>query len=594
MAYADLYSDAAIYFPLNNDYTYSTIGTLNSGLSSTYTGTPTFVADAPTGLGSTHSFKLNGYAAATNVRPPRYVFNNMANQSDDANIKGKTVTFWYKQTTPSSGTSLGSSAVVLYSNNTVNAGHFDTSYINQGTYNARVNTGTDRSFDFRVPETNTTNASQTNPNYRASGDKLDLDLWHHVAIIIREVDDQNIIEKTIFVDGAFIVNQFNSNSGTSGRTQTLPFFTSGSTDFYIFNHIQDTLTTNGNKYIAHYGVWNKPLTIQQIREQAWYGHSNEDYTSLVLSDSPSYLAVFDNTSKSNDHTVYGATSWGTFDDSPSGIQVNQAAFANKKGWLFPSTSTAVNNYTQTTDADMMDGVSAGVQSGEYSIEFWFKQSAKPTANKNIIQTNPNYAASYFEHFINANGQILGYHSIPTAPDPTSSWSRSLSTSQMQYPGSTSGQQFLNLVPVAAGGNGWADNEWHHAAITFSVTDFYWNATTYALTFFVDGGLASTLLIPNTYGWPAIGQSSFLQLGHASTSTTLGNTSLAHLAFYPRRLTKKEINEHFVAGKDYIAGLDVRYYDGSNWIASSGQKVWDGTAWIDWDASYWNGTSWVAL
>ena len=591
MAYADLYSDAAIYFPLNNDYTYSTTGTLNSGLSSTYTGTPTFVADAPTGLGSTHSFKLNGYAAATNVRPPRYVFNNMANQSDDANIKGKTVTFWYKQTTPSSGTSLGSSAVVLYSNNTANAAHFDTSFINQGTYNARVNTGTDRSFDFRVPEVNTTNGSSGNPSYRASGDKLDLDLWHHVAIIIREVDDQNIIEKAIFVDGAFIVNQFNSNSGTSGRTQTLPFFTSGSTDFYIFNHIQDTLTTNGNKYIAHYGVWNKPLTIQQIREQAWYGHSNEDYTSLVLSDGPSYLAVFDNTSKSNDHTVYGATSWGTFDDSPSGIQIDQAGFANKKGWLFPSTSTAVNNYTQTTDADMMNGVSAGVQSGEYSIEFWFKQSAKPTANKNIIHTNANYAASYFEHFINGNGQILGYHSIPAS---TLGWNRSLSTSQMQYPGSTSGQQFLNLVPVAAGGNGWADNEWHHAAITFSITDFYWNATNYALTFFVDGGLAALIAIPNTYGWPAIGQSSYLQLGHASTSTTLGNTSLAHLAFYPRRLTKKEINEHFVAGKDYIAGLDVRYYDGSNWIASSGQKVWDGTAWIDWDASYWNGTSWVAL
>lgn len=590
MAYADLYSDAAIYFPLNNDYTYSTTGT---GTATLYTGTPTFVADSPTGLGSTHSFKINGYGTATTARPPRYAFTGLANQSVDANIKGKTVTFWYKQTTPSSGTSLGSS--IMFYENTYNS-LTDFTQINQGTYNARINTGTDRSFDFRVPEINTTSGATSSPTYRASGDKLDLDLWHHVAIIFREIDDQNFIEKAIYVDGSIIVNQWNSNTGTSGRTQNLPFFTANSTTFNAFVSMADTSTTNGNKYLAHYGVWNRPLTKEEIRQQAWYGHSSEDYTSLVLSDGPTYLAVFDNTSKSTDHTVYGATSWGTFDDSPSGIQVNQTAFANKKGWLFPSTSTAVNNYTLATDADMMDGGSALVQSGEYSIEFWFKQSAKPTANKNIIQTNPNYTQSYFEHFINSSGQILGYHAIPASTGPTYSWNRSLSTSQTPYPTSSGGQQFLSTVPFEPGGNGWADGNWHHVAITFSVTDTWWNATSYAVTFFVDGGLAALIAIPTTYGWPSAGMNdwSYLQLGNGGTATTLGDTSIAHLAFYPRRLTKKEINEHFVAGKDYIPGLDVRYYDGSNWIASSGQKVWDGTAWIDWDASYWNGTSWVAL
>jgi hypothetical protein len=587
MAYADLYSDAAIYFPLNNDYTYSTTGT---GTSTLYTGTPTFVADSPTGLGSTHSFKINGYATATTARPPRYAFTGLANQSSDANIKGKTITFWYKQTTPSSGTALGSS-ITLY-DNTYNS-LADTTILNQGTYNARVNTGTDRSFDFRVPEINTTTSATGNPTYRASGDKLDLDLWHHVAIIFREIDDQNFIEKAIYVDGSMIVNQWNANTGTNGRTQNLPFFTANSTTFNAFTSLADTSTTNGNKYLAHYGVWNRPLTKEEIRQQAWYGHSSEDYTTLVLSDSPTYLAVFDNTSKSNDHTVYGATSWGALDDSASGIQINQAAFANKKGWLLPSTSTAVNNYTRMTDADMMDGMSTLIQSGEYSIEFWFKQSAKPTGTKNIVSTeNLNYSNGYFEHFINASGQVLGYHSVPTGVGTSN---RSLLTSQTPYPTSSGGQQFLSTVPFEAGGNGWGDGNWHHAAITLSITDTWWNATTYAVTLFIDGGLAGLLAIPNTWGWTTgIGDLTYFQIGNAGTSTTLGDTSIAHLAFYPRRLTKKEINEHFVAGKDYIAGLDVRYYDGSNWIASSGQKVWDGTAWVDWDASYWNGTSWVAL
>lgn len=586
MAYQDLYSDAALYFSLNNSSSYSTIGTNTAG--SLTNGV--FVADAPSGIGSTHSLRLNGYTAGS--APTQYSFTGFANQETDANIKGKTITFWYKQSTPSGGLVTGSTSLGaqlnLYSNTYTTQN--DTTWINQGTYNKGIGTGTDRSFDFRVPEINTSTSAVSSATYRASGDKLDFDIWHHVAIVFREVDNQNLVEKAIYVDGCSIVYQF-----LTGRAMHLSHFTANSTTFNAFSTLNDAGATVGSKYMAHYAVWNRALSKEEIRQQAWYSHTDEDYTSLVLSDSPTYLAVFNNSNKSTDHTIYGATSWDVFDDSPAGISVNQTSFANQKGWLFPSTSTAVNNYTRTTDADMMNGLNTLLKSGEYSIEFWFKQSVKPSGNKDIVTTqmlSTDYQNGIFDYYITNTGQIQGYNSFMTGVGTVGALN--LNAQILQIPLSTGGQNLLTLCAHEPGGNGWADGLWHHVVFSFSITDGWWTSNTYTLQLYIDGMPFGIRAGANTWGWiTGTSPVSYLQLGNASSSTTLGDTSLAHLAFYPRRLTKREIYEHFVAGKDFI-GRDVKYWNGSTWQSSIGQKVWNGSAWIDWTSSYWNGSSWVSF
>lgn len=87
------------------------------------------------------------------------------------------------------------------------------------------------------------------------------------------------------------------------------------------------------------------------------------------------------------------------------------------------------------------------------------------------------------------------------------------------------------------------------------------------------------------------------MGHpSSVPAQATDFYLDKYAVYNRRLTINEINKHWVIGKAYMKQQQnlVKYWDGTQWATSTGQKVWNGTDWIDWNASYYDGNSWISI
>lgn len=591
MAYGDLFANSVLYFPLNNSYTYTTTGTLRSLAYDI--GTPVFENDAPTGLGSTHSFVLNQYGGD---RPPRYEFSNFGSTGQT----GKTMSFWIKLktlTTPVSGsTSWGASATVLGEDRKNDlASYNDTINLGNGTYNIAESPNgslTDRFIQMSTRQvtvsTSTLNLSQTYP-YR----KLPLDQWVHVAVVWKNHSTLDIAEKAIYIDGQCVYYAIVTNTELISET-----FATTTSDFFAIFSPQGTSTTQ-TKLLSHYGLFNYPMTKEQVRELAWYGHSNEDYAAVVNSDNPVYFTLFDNADKTIDPTVSGtnAATWGPIPDDNPGTQVtvNNNGLLPFKSWQFPSTSTATNNYTRTTDADAMSGLASLYRSGEFSIEMWVKLADKPTSTRTISNTgNTTLLDGYFDLSFTSAGRIV--YSGAYKNGASSATSGSVGSI---FPTPTTGQEALTIGP-GTNVKGFADNEWHHVVITNTISEsslISGTAGQYLGTVYIDGCRTETRSWTTTYGWPnGTNPFTFLQLGSTSTTTTLRNMDISALAFFNRRLTTQEIKEHFVAGLDYTATIPrtVKYYDGADWVTSSGQKVWNGSAWIDWDSKYWNGSAWIAF
>ena len=594
MAYSDLLSDARLVFTFDNTNTYTVTGTTPT-VDAQGSGSPTFVADAPAGIGATHSVKLNGYGAT----PISYRFRDLDSGTPDSGGGiGKTFTAWVKViqegTWVSGTTTLGANTRLWYTQNNSGTSQQDYLQLQGGTYRAEPGGGGDRyitwvSSEVAVATSSLSGASGT------SDIKVPLNEWFHLAYTTRELEAYDLVEKAVYING--VVADYSFTTGRAAQNQNFGDYGGLAAGLYFYPFTSITSSdANITKLLSNAAFFQYPLTKEQIRAQAWYNHQNEDYQSLVLAKNPTYYATFDNADKATNHTVLGtATSWGSLSDDVSGIYVNEQGPAGKKAWRSTITATSGQNYTSNTDPELIAQAAQLIRSGEFSIESWVKISDLPTAQRSIFTLDGTNQNGYFDLRADTSGRIslsAGYRSgATTYPNG------SMSGTNVGTPTSTTaGAQFLTLHPGGTNLKNFGDNEWHHVVYTMSITDGY-NGTAgqYVGALFVDGNRTETRAWTNTSGWiDGTGPLSSFRIGATTTVSTARDASIAELALYPRRLTEAEIRQNFIAGKDYVGEYGVvKYYDGSSWITTV-PKVWNGTAWVDWVKKYWNGTSWVDL
>jgi hypothetical protein len=573
---------------LNNDYNFvttaSVIGTTNAG-----TGTPVFVADAPANTGSTHSFKINGYSGIASSRPDRLTFKQFSTPINSS----RTVTFWFKYKKAAGGSfafgeNIGAGVELFLNNPGTATNDEDIISITLGLNNPE-HSGGDRKFSWTTRNVSTASnlvSFLVNPNQ-----KLEQDTWYHVAFVQREVPSTTNIESAVYINGICI--NYTITPNTNGFAYSYGQGSAGLSNLgaTIFNTQSGTGDNAiADKFIAHYAIFPTALTKEEIRAQAWYGLSGGNYVDLVNSDSPLYFTTLENEDKATDPTVYGATSWGPLNDSRSGVTVNQLGYPTGKSWRIAFTGTTTSQ-ADTENPIFTGGMNDVIRTGEYSYEFWFKQDGKNTSSRQLFSYNGGTlgAGQQFFTLSAAAGSRLDFtSSYRTGAASYLSGSLS-STVALQTAGST-----LGPGDNSTSLNGWADGEWHHAVYTQSNTQF---GGAFFGQLFVDGFRVASRSWSNASGWlnlDNIDASSVFRLGDGS------NVSIPffidNVAIYSRRLTEREIQEHFIAGKTYVApsARIVKHWTGGAWVDSVDQKVWDGTNWVNWTSKYWNGTAWIDL
>lgn len=576
MAYSDLLTDAVIYAPLNNSMALTTTGTATQV---SWDGSHVFVNDAPAATGNTHSLQWNSYSSD----PGKYEFADLPGVSNAISVTG-----WIKFVTDPNinyGDSVGSSVTVF----TLEQQFSSTSYfrIMGGTY-SNVQTSslaTDRRMHVLWHQ-GTTNQSSTTTY---SNTKIPLNEWVHIAMVLQNpgaIGSSEYQEIALYINGVCVNYQFTS---TALHRLNFNYMT-----FPIIN-LSDTTTKLG----SNFAFWHRALTIEEIREQAWYGHDNEDYNSVVLADNPTYYATLDNPDKNTDHTVYGATDWGSLSDDVDGIFVNELGPNNSKAWRLSSTSNYLQNRTVNSDPEMMQGISDLYKSGEFSIEFWFKNSIKPPSTRHLLgivaNTGINNSVGAFFFEMDNTARITYRGSYKNGA--TSYISGSVLGTQIDTP--TTGQEILTLHP-GTGVTGFGDNKWHHVIYTHSNTEALGSitagATTYTGQLYVDGCKVGERNWTTTYGWlDGTGTADGFHIGPSTSSLTLGDGYISNIAFYPYRLPFEKVQNHFKVGLDFVSQYGaIKYYDGSAWQLASAAKTWDGNNWVDWNKKYYDGTQWVTF
>jgi hypothetical protein len=593
MPYSDLYADADFYMSLNNNYNWTTTATVLSA-NGGFTGTPVYVADSPAGVESTHSLKINGYGATNAAKPPRPTFNNYPQRTQTTGTfgTGKTFTCWLKfvplVTLVDGTTNLGGSPLDLWLNTpTTNSSTNDFARINFNTYQQEGGQG-NMTTQWNMGEI-TISTSTSGGTSIFGTKKFDFNKWYHIAFVVKDYAPSTL-EKAVYVNGQCIQYTITANKSTQG-----PYWCISDSPVR-----SDTIFTTeaGNtvldKYIAHYAKWNRALTKEEIRAQAWYGHTNEDYDSVVLGDNPTYYASLNNPTKAVDNAIYGATSWGPLNDEIVGFTVNEQGPANLKAWKMTPQPSSIDAITDTTDPEMMSGLTSLFTSGEYSVEFWLKMAGKPSQPRSFIGTN-QITANLPNGYIDIQMDSNGIPRVTQSYKSTATTYLSGSVTGTSLPAVTDAQ--LNMHP-GTGVNNFCDDKWHHIVYTFSKSDSWASAGSFTGNVYMDGMRINTRNFTNTSGWlDGTTPQTYLRLGSAlnAPSVTNGTASIAAIAFYPRRITETEIEHHYLAGTDYLENTrTVRYFNGTSWINSSAQKVWNGTAWVDWNAKRYDGSNWVVV
>lgn len=578
MPYSDLLTDAVIYAPLNNSMALTTSATVSQH---NWTGNHVFVNDAPAVTGNTHSLRWNNYAAEAGY----YKFQNLSSGHNAITITG-----WVKFVTDPNialGTNLGSAMNIFSFEQQFSS----TSYFRVSTSGALYsnNNSGSLSTDRRLGSVWQYGGTNQTTGTIYSNSKIPLNQWVHIALVQRnpgQISGIDYNETALYINGACSNYQFATN-----QLQRLNF---NFMSFPIFSVA--TESTVNSKLGSNFAFWHRALTIDEIRAQAWYGHDNEDYNTVVLADNPTYYATLNNPDKNTDHTVYGATDWGSLSDDVNGIFVNELGPNNSKAWRLSSTATAAQNRTVNSDSEMLQGISNLYKSGEFSIEFWVKQVSRPSSTRALVgidaNSGINNSVGAFQFELDNSGRIQYRGSYKSGT--TTYLSGSILGTSIDTPSGT-GQEILTQHP-GQHVNSWADNKWHHVIYTQSNTDGGAGAGTFHGTLFVDGCKVGERTWTNTYGWvDGTGVSNGFNVGTTSATLTLGDAYLSNLAFYPYRLPETKIWNHYKVGLDYVSEQGaVRYYDGSTWQLATAAKTWNGTAWVDWVKKYWNGSSWVDL
>ena len=587
MPYSDLYADADLYFSFNNTPNYTTTANLKS---TSFSTAWTYVNDAPAGIETTHSARANGYASS----PINYVFDGFPMGANNARSYSTWIKIVPNTTLVSGTTNLGTSSLTLFINDpSSGASDDDRLQINFGTYNNTVSGGADRYLQLYSYESTVSTGTASRISV-FSNRKMPFNEWVHIAYVVKSHPTLNSIEKAIYVNGVCWYW-----SPTTNKSLLNLKWISGNPivgGVTVPNFITTT-NPNVNIYQSHTGFWNRELTKAQIRQQAWYGHSNEDYNALILSDNPTCYMDFDNTVKGAAHSVYGEN-WEYFDSTPSAFNVNQNAFANKKGWtnVLDTGPNMSNNLIRNWGTTINTRLGQLIRSGEYSVEFWYKISDKPSSTRNLFSTDVSTALYKNGHFamrVESTGQLDARQSYKSGATTYIVGSVAPTTI-----GASTVSDY-SLHPGGGSAKNWADGEWHHFVYTLSISDgASWNGTAgvYRSVLYADGARLGDRTWTNTSGWlDGTDPIQFIDISAAQNTSTLRDISVAAFAVYPRRLTEKEIEEHFIAGQDFISDYGVvKYYNGTSWVNATATKTWNGTAWIDWSKKYYDGSQWVTI
>lgn len=611
MAYTDKYSDAAIFYDLNNNMTPVINTTVASGATVTggptgTTGTPVYYADVPPGSPYTHSLRLNNSTYTTLPKSKLLGLGQSQTYTNNYgyNSWGETVNFWYKVVPTTITTNIGNAVTFMRREE----GTTDEVITVQGGANYVDPTGAVGKFVWSGQQYVTSAANlSTFASNAGMLPGITPDQWYNVTIAwathqnATTLNGKYLIERAIYLNGTLAHNTFyNATNGLDA---------SANPEFFFFN----TGTTNV-QIMSSLALWNRVLTQTEIMELAFNNNIITDintYNNAVVTTSgATYYTTMNNPDKDTPTDVYGTgASWGPLNDTPGAITVNQESKFGKS-WLWHTDGTYSQEVDVSAGAAMNLGLSEATRADGpgWSIECWVKTTDISTVTRKLsVLFGPSFSANRIDFGIQTAGGIV---SVPWATVPNwasgntytsatvngnTSFSTTSGNSKWTYSSSAPIKDCLVHHP-----KGITDGEWHHIVVTYrgAVTGSDQGGTLPQVRVYLDGLLTNYAAL-STGIWGTHLYSAFTNvfMGHpSSVPAQATDFYLDKYAVYNRRLTINEINKHWVIGKAYMKQQQnlVKYWDGTQWATSTGQKVWNGTDWIDWNASYYDGNSWISI
>lgn len=609
MTYADLHASAAFYAPLNGDISFTTLAADPDAFLNTYT-TLVFDNDSPISE-TTQSMNMGDSNGTFYVNPAiNPGLHNTSFPNEFGSYEGQAISLWYKQDGPENpaiNADLGAASQTFLHHNYSTASSYD-EYLRVFHGSTWDSSGiqSDGKMSWSGARYVTTASSSSTLSSTTSDYKMYPGKWHHIVFTFKFQDVPGVatsknIERAVYVDGALIAHDIQSNiNGVDNSYEWLYDWGSNwYTDF--LGTVSSTSVGIAPRRIAHFAIWNKPLTKAEIEALAWYGKS-EDYNAIVLSDNPVAYYTFNNIDKNTDVDVYGTGNWAPLSDDVEGIAVNQESVMGKSWKLqHPVSNTSAELTSVNTDATMMNDLTNIIKSGEYSIEFWFKS---PEANLPV----------YPRQLVTIDGALEdGNMYFIQASNGDFNVTSSRKTGTTTYSTTSTRINNIEFAPIASEwylpfskDYKWSDGQWHHIAFVFSLSKHASYTTSYLPEIYIDGnkdlGNASA-----TYGYidgTGLLTSLMLNYGYNNNATaTYADTNLDFyidkLAVYNYAFTDDQPLEHYVAGRNYAAtptGI-TKYWDGTDWQTPTEVRVFDGTNWVDWTTltrQRWDGTQWVTL
>jgi hypothetical protein len=610
MAYQDLYSDAAIFYNLNNNFTpvVNTTVAPEAAIRDGLTGsgeTRQYYADVPPGSPYTHSLRLNGQTVA-----PRTKRLKLGDSQYYTNVYGRasfgeTVNFWYKVVPTTDVANIGSTIQFFRRENgttdesaSVSGG---ANYIDVGSGTGKLGWTNHRYVTAAANATtwgaNTSTLFQVVPG-----------IWYNITYtwITHSVAATNggyNLERAIYVNGIPILNSFVEGVNGFDQNDDLEFFftNAGSANVQIMSSL---------------ALWNKALTREEIKALAVNNYSISDispYNNHVINSGVEYYTTLNNPDKNTDADVFGtAASWGALNDNYTSIDVNQESKFGKS-WKFSTQNGTVVQEVDVGTAGLNAGMKNSVATGAFTFEFWIKNPissnnqyrklmvAYPQAPQSSATNGPIHIGTRGRGF-NNNLATAIWAQVPIL---TTTWNWTLinadgtfvegvqsSSSNRYTQNSTLQQLYLHIY------EGIANNDWHHVVVTRTpggTGNQSGSASAYRI--YIDGVLRTH--VTSNWNTGAISTLPYAQFFMGEPSNLLARATdffIDKFAFYNRSCTIREIQERYLIGKSHFQSQVnlVKYYDGTDWQTASAQKVWNGTDWVDWDHKYWDGTQWIDL
>lgn len=588
MAWADLYADAAIFYNLNNNFTpvintgvapqAAVLDGLNgSGESRLYS------LDAPPGSGYTHSLRLNGYG--TQPRTKRLKLGTPQSYTNNTGYSsfGESINFWFKVLPTSSETSTGPAITLFRRERGASDESFGygggTNYMDSGS-NAGKFTWTNQTFLNNTGVVTTHNSSSGQHVFVQS-------VWYNITIVwATHQTGPNLadrtIERAIYCNGALAHNSYVQNVRGWDPLDDLEFFF--------------TSTTGTNEQImSSLALWNRMLTLDEIENLAFnnYTRTNyEDYNNIIT-DSPGvqYYTTLNNPNKQTDAEVFGtSSSWGSFNDSSSAISVNeQSKFG--KSWKFDTLNSTVSQEVDVGTA-ALKAINTGLQEtfrtanvNGFSIEFWLYAPTASSISRRILYADAgSFSNGSMTMSINLFNGVGGYPAATVPRFSTGTTFLSLSVTPAVLTSSGSAGSALVVVPpsnlqslLRYWSRGTYDGKWHHIVLTNvgGGSGSEQSGTRPAARLYMDGIFLGDTSHPST-GWNMVPSSliAFFLGTNSNNSVQAPPIWFDKFAIYNRRLTIREVAQHFRTGKEFInQSALVKHWDGTAWQDALGAKVY---------------------